>query len=79
MGEEQVGGEVEGSGEDAEYRVEEEEVEEDREKNQFSSVLSTLTFLQLDQTFENVTVSCRSMNHYNMNSLKTNVFQGSSW
>ena len=77
MGEEQVGGEVEGSGEDEEYRVEEEEVEEDREKNQFSSVLSTLTFLQLDKTFENITVSCRSNNHYNMNSLKNNAIQGS--
>ena len=59
MGEEQVGGEVEGSGEDEEYRVEEEEVEEDREKNQFLSVLSTLTFLKLDKTVENITVSCR--------------------
>ena len=59
MGDELVGGEVEGSGEDEEYRVEEEEVEEDREKNQFLSVLSTLTFLKLDKTVENITVSCR--------------------
>jgi len=59
VGEELVGGEVEGSGEDEEYRVEEEEVEEDREKNQFLSVLSTLTFLKLDKTVENITVSCR--------------------
>jgi len=39
--------------------VEEEQVEEDREKNQFPSVRSTLTWTQLDKEDDNQTVVCR--------------------
>ena len=41
------------------FMVEEEQVEEDREKNQFPSVRSTLTWTQLDKEDDNRTVVCR--------------------
>ena len=45
--------------EDEQFKVEEQDIEEDIEKNQFMSVISTLTWLQLDRTEENFTVECR--------------------
>ena len=45
--------------EDEQFTVEEQDLEEDIEKNQFMSVISTLTWLQLDRTEENFTVECR--------------------
>ena len=45
--------------EDEQFKVEEQDIEEDIEKNQFTSVISTLTWLQLDRTEENFTVECR--------------------
>jgi len=41
------------------YLIEEEEVEEDWENNQFTSVISTLTWLHLSNNEENFTVGCR--------------------
>ena len=43
-----------------EYMIEEEEVEEDKDKNHFSYVTSTLIWLQLDSTFNNFSATCRS-------------------
>ena len=48
------------TGEEEEYAVKVQEVEEDREKDQFRSVLSTLTWLQPDSPVMNFTVGCRS-------------------
>jgi hypothetical protein len=45
--------------EDEQFTVEEQDVEEDVEKNQFTSVISTLTWLEMDRTEENFTVECR--------------------
>ena len=45
--------------EDEQFTVEEQDVEEDIEKNQFTSVISTLTWLEMDRTEENFTVECR--------------------
>ena len=45
-----------------EYMIEEEEVEEDKDNNHFSSVTSTLVWLQLDKTINNFSATCRSMN-----------------
>ena len=47
------------TGEEEEYAVKVQEVEEDREKDQFTSVLSTLTWLQPESPVVNFTVSCR--------------------
>ena len=41
------------------FMVEEEQVEEDRENNQFPSVRSTLSWTQLDKEDDNQTVVCR--------------------
>ena len=45
--------------EDEQFKVEEKDLEEDIEKNQFMSVISTLTWLQIERTEENFTVECR--------------------
>ena len=45
--------------EDEQFKVEEQDIEEDIEKNQFTSVISTLTWLEMDRTEENFTVECR--------------------
>ena len=45
--------------EDEQFTVEEQDVEEDIEKNQFTSVISKLTWLEMDRTEENFTVECR--------------------
>ena len=42
-----------------EYAVKVQEVEEDREKDQFTSVLSTLSWLQPESPVVNFTVGCR--------------------
>ena len=47
------------TGEEEEYAVKVQEVEEDRDKDQFSSVLSTLTLLQPESPVMNFTVGCR--------------------
>ena len=47
------------TGEEEEYAVKVQEVEEDREKDQFTSVLSTLTWLQPESPVVNFTVGCR--------------------
>ena len=47
------------TGEEEEYAVKVQEVKEDREKDQFTSVLSTLTWLQPESPVVNVTVGCR--------------------
>jgi hypothetical protein len=51
-----VGGEVV-TGEEGQFRVEEEQLEGDRD--QFPSILSSLTWLKLDRTDGNTTVACR--------------------
>ena len=47
------------TGGEEEYAVKVQEVEEDREKDQFTSVLSTLTWLQSESPVVNFTVGCR--------------------
>ena len=40
------------------FTVEEQDLEEDIEKNQFTSVISMLIWLEIDRTEENFTVEC---------------------
>ena len=47
------------TGEEEEYEVKVQDVEEDREKDQFASVLSTLTWLQPESPVMNFSVGCR--------------------
>ena len=47
------------TGEEEEYEVKVQDVEEDREKDQFTSVLSTLTWLQPESPVMNFSVGCR--------------------
>ena len=47
------------TGEEEDYRLEEEQVEEDVQEDSFSSVISTLTWLALQRTEDNITVECR--------------------
>ena len=54
-----VVGEQEVEGEGGQYAVEEEQVEEDQDKNQFTSVVSTLTWTQEERTEEEFNISCR--------------------
>ena len=53
-----VGGqEVDGEG--GEFTVEDKQVEEDLDKNQFTSVVSTLTLVQPTNAMSNYSVGCR--------------------
>ena len=54
-----VVGEQEVEEEGGQYAVEEEQVEEDQDKNQFTSVVSTLTWTQVERTEEEFNISCR--------------------
>ena len=54
-----VVGEQEVEGEGGQYAVEEEQVEEDQDKNQFTSVVSTLTWVQPTIAMSNSSVGCR--------------------
>ena len=48
------------AGDDEQYKVDEEELEENGDI--FNSVLTTLTWLNLDTTQQNFSVECRSLN-----------------
>ena len=54
-----------------EYMIVEEEVEEDKDRNHFSYVTSTLMWLQLDSTFNKFSATCRSneFNYFSQNVL----------
>ena len=56
-----VVGEQEVDGEGEQYAVEEEQVEEDQDKDQFTSVVSTLSWTQEERTEEDFNITCRSL------------------
>ena len=45
--------------EEGKFKVEEEIIEEDKERNLFSGVKSTLSWTQLEKTLEEISVTCR--------------------
>ena len=56
--------------EESKFKVEEEIIEKDKERNLFSGVKSTLSWTQLEKTLEEISVTCRfSLNTF----LKKNI------